>query len=169
MTVYVGPTNWWWYSSPNSTYPCHVKSTVRLFGVGGVLRDGSAILCVGVSSALIVAPCCTQVGGSWAGGQYNSTLVGNKCCVSEWSALQTRLTQCGFTPSDWCVPNLNDLALSHSRRSLLPANFFSSGVYWSSNEFNSNCACALDLGGDAQGAYSKANSYNVRAFRIVTY
>lgn len=169
MTVYVGPTNWWWYSSPNSTYLCHVKGTARLFGVGGVLRDGSAILCVGGSSALIVAPCCTQVDGSWAGGQYNSTLVGNKCCVSEWSALQTRLTQCGFTPSDWCVPNQNDLALSQSRRSLLPANFFSGPNYWSSTECNASCACALNHSNGVQFANIKTSSFSVRAFRIVTY
>jgi hypothetical protein len=168
MTVYVGPTNWWWASSPNAPFLCHVKGTARFCGPGATLRDGSRIICVGASSALIVAPSCTEVGfQQWAGGQYNSTLVGNKCCVSEWPGLESQLTSCGFTPSDWCVPSQSDLVIGYCCRTYWDT--FSSAPYWSSTENSSITASSVFFNTCYQGPYSKTATGCVRAFRCVTY
>lgn len=166
MTVNIGPTNWWWVASPNAPYLCHVKGTVRTFGRGGVLRDGSMIICVGSNSALIVAPCCTQVGSQWAGGQYNSALCGNRCCICEWPGLESRLTSCGFTPSDWCVPTQGDLFLSYCCRAFWDDT---ESTYWSSTEENSTTACRVYFETGTQFAALKTFTYCVRAFRRVTY
>jgi hypothetical protein len=169
MTVYVGPTNWWWVASPSAPISCKVKAVVRTCPnscLGVTLTDGSRIICVGDSSALIVAPCCTQVGSAWAGGQYNATVVGDKCCVSEWPGLQSQLTSCGFTPSDWCVPSQSDLFLSYNCRSYWD---YTSWVYWSSTESSFNIACRANLSDGSQGGGSKSNVCCVRAFRRVTY
>lgn len=170
MTVNVGPTNWWWYSSPNSPINCHVKSAVRLCGIGASLRDGSRIICVGVSSALIVSPACTQVTSAWAGGQYNTTLVGDKCCISEWSTLNTRLIQCGFNPVDWCVPSQPDLSVGYTNRNYWDS-FTSCGAYWSSTEANSICALNVCFtnGGVPTLCKCSGGVQLARAFRRVSY
>jgi hypothetical protein len=80
-------------------------------------------------------PTVTQLDSQWAGGQYNSTQVGDKCCICEWPALNTRLLQCGFNPCDWFVPSISQL---NNPGYLCRSNWdtFASTSYWSSTEFN---------------------------------
>lgn len=169
MTVYVGPTNWWWISSPTASINCKVKATLNACGVGGALTDGSRIMCASSGLAIIVAPSTTQVTGQWAGGQYNSTSVGNKCCVSEWSALQSCLIARGFNPGDWFVPDVTQLLLGYTCRTRWDS-FTASAQYWTSSEFNSTNGCLVLFGSGTTGNNAKSNtSFPVRAFRCVTY
>ena len=73
MGLIVGPTPWW------------QSSLIAQCPAGTTLLDGSRIICKAGGTAWIVAPASTQVGSTWAGGQYNSTAVGDKCCICEWS------------------------------------------------------------------------------------
>lgn len=169
MTVYVGPTNWWWVSSPNATINCHVKGVLNTVGVGGSLRDGSRIICASAGTAIIVAPSSTEIGSQWAGGQYNSTLCGDRCCISEWPALNTRLINCGFTPTDWYVPSVSVLQNPGWQcRSRWDACSGSSN-YWSSTEGGSTSACFVNFSNGGSSSLGKTNVYCVRAFRTVTY
>lgn len=167
MTVYVGPTNWWWRDSPDAAFNCKVKATLRTDGLGATLTDGSTIMCASNGVAILVAPSCTQVGSTWAGGQYNSTAVGDKCCVSEWSGLQTALTNAGFTPSDWFVPSLSQLQLGYQCRTNWDS--FSATSYWSSTEISATNACYVSYTNGGAGSNGKTFTYCVRAFRCVTY
>ena len=171
MTIYVGNTNWWWRDSPDAPSDCQAKGAARLDGAaaaGKVLNDGSRIICVGGGAAWIIAPASTQVDSTWAGGQYNSTAVGDKCCISEWSGLETALSNAGFTPSDWFVPSISQL---QNPGYVCRTNWdsFSADYYWSSTEINATYAC-LVLYSNGIACYScKTSAYCVRAFRCVTY
>jgi hypothetical protein len=170
-TVYVGPTNWWWRDSPDAPSACQAKGAARLDGAaaaGKILNDGSKIICVGGGAAWIVAPASTQVSSTWAGGQYNSTLVGNKCCISEWSGLQTALTNAGFNPSDWFVPSSAQLQ-NPGYVCRTQWDTFSTTFYWSSTEFNATDACGVCFINGITDSTNKANVFCVRAFRCVTY
>ena len=170
-TVYVGPTNWWWRDSPDAPSACQAKGAARLDGAaaaGKILNDGSKIICVGGGAAWIVAPASTQVSSTWAGGQYNSTLVGNKCCISEWSGLQTALTNAGFNPSDWFVPSSAQLQ-NPGYVCRTQWDSFSAALYWSSTEFNATGACNVNFTNGIAGTNSKTGTCCVRAFRCVTY
>jgi hypothetical protein len=170
-TVYVGPTNWWWRDSPDAPSACQAKGAARIDGaaaVGKILNDGSKIICVGGGAAWIVAPASTQVGSTWAGGQYNSTLVGNKCCISEWSGLQTALTNAGFNPSDWFVPSPAQLQ-NPGYVCRTQWDSFSATCYWSSTEVNATCAFFVRFSDGFTGNLIKASGCVVRAFRCVTY
>jgi hypothetical protein len=170
MTVYVGPTNWWWRDSPDAPIACKVKGTVRLGGgVGTTFTDGSKIICLsGSGTAWIVAPSCTQVTSAWAGGQYNSTQVGAKCCICEWSGLNTRLLNCGFNPCDWFVPSHTQL---QNPGYVCRTNWdsFSAADYWSSTEVSATNACRVSYINGGAGSLGKAGTFCVRAFRCVTY
>lgn len=156
MGLIIGPTPWW---QANIVAACPEGTT---------LPDGSRIISKAGGIAYIVAPSCTQVGGQWAGGQYNSTLVGNKCCISEWPALNTLLIQCGFNPTDWCVPSQSDLfTFGYGCRTKWDT--FSAARYWSSTEASSTGACDVNFTTGVQDGFSKTPSYCVRAFRRVTY
>lgn len=167
MTVYVGPTNWWWRESSDSDIGCKVKGTLNDFGLGGALLDGSTIMCASNGLAILVAPSSTQVGSAWAGGQYNTTQVGDKCCVSEWSSLQTALTNAGFTPSDWFVPDYSRLQLGYQCRDNWDS--FSNAHYWTSKEISSTNACCVNFSGSTGPILGKAAVCCVRAMRCVNY
>ena len=156
MGVLVGPTPWW------------QSNIVRSCPVGTTLPDGSKIVCKAAQTAWIVAPSSTQVSMAWAGGQYNSALVGDKCCISEWSTLQTCLITSGFNPADWFVPSNSQLQSGYNCRTQWDT--FSSATYWSSTEFSCTIAYTVrfQCGGDIFGT-SKTNTFCVRAFRCVTY
>lgn len=155
MGLIIGPTPWW------------QANLIAACPEGTILLDGSRIISKAGGTAYIVSPLCTQVGGQWAGGQYNSTLVGDKCCICEWPALNTLLIQCGFNPCDWCVPSQSDLfTYGYGCRTKWD---FSSATYWSSTEVNAGCACYVGFSNGVQGTLSKALSGCVRAFRRVTY
>ena len=88
MTIQVGPTNWWGLSSPDAPIDCHYKSIARCCPVSCATRDGSRLICKSNGVAWFVAPVSTQVGQTWNGT--TSLLVGTKCCVCDWSTLNTR-------------------------------------------------------------------------------
>jgi hypothetical protein len=78
----------------------------KLCPVGTATRDGARLICKAGGIGWFVAPSSTQVSSLWAGGQYNSTEVGNKCCISEWVAACNALiaggvecVNCWFVPS----------------------------------------------------------------------
>jgi hypothetical protein len=158
MGLIIGPTPWW------------QSNLVAACPVGTTLLDGSRIICKAGGTAWIVAPNCTQVNSvAWAGGQYNSTLVGDKCCICEWSALNTLLLNCGFNPCDWFVPSIAQLCNpGYTCRSQWDT--CSCTGYWSSTE----CSCCTAagvcfIGGTAGSVCNKVIGCCVRAFRCVTY
>lgn len=156
MGLIVGPTTWW------------QNSLITICPVGSTLPDNSRIICKAGGTAWIVAPTATQVFSQWAGGQYNSTLVGNKCCVSEWPALNSRLIQCGFNPVDWFVPSELQLTnpgfVCRNQWDTYLAN-----SYWSSTENTANNACNRRIGDNIPLSSCKNISLPVRVFRCVTY
>ena len=156
MGLIIGPTPWW-QSNLVATCP-----------VGTTLLDGSRIICKAGGTAWIVAPNCTQVGSQWAGGQYNSTQVGNKCCICEWPELQTRLIQCGFNPCDWFVPSSAQLN-NPGYVCRTQWDTFANTFYWSSTEVSSTTACRQRFNTGSIDSVAKTYSHCVRAFRCVTY
>jgi len=157
MGLIIGPTSWW------------QSSLTTICPAGTTLPDGSRIICKAGGTAWIVAPNCTQVNGSqWAGGQYNSTQVGDKCCICEWPALNTLLLNCGFNPCDWFVPSISQLN-NPGYVCRCQWDSFASINYWSSTEVSSTTACSLFFNSGTITSGTKAASLCVRAFRCVTY
>ena len=156
MGLIIGPTPWW---QANLVSACPVGTT---------LPDGSRIICKAGGTAWIVAPNCTQVDSQWAGGQYNSTQVGNKCCISEWPELQSRMISCGFNPTDWFVPSSAQLN-NPGYVCRTQWDTFASALYWSSTEVSSTNACGQVFDNGTILSYSKTTTRCVRAFRCVTY
>ena len=155
MSLIIGPTHWW------------QDSLIAQCPVGTALLDGSRIICKAGGTAWIVAPSCTQVNSQWAGGQYNSTAVGDKCCICEWSGLETQLISCGFNPCDWFVPSCTQL---YNPGFVCRTNWDSfSCVYWSSTELNATNACRICYNGGSVCHNTKTTTWCVRAFRCVTY
>jgi hypothetical protein len=105
MAVVAGPTQWWYNS--DQYYACFAKCN----DVGSTTFDGSRLICKAGGIGWFVAPSSTQVIGPWAGGQYNSTEVEDKCCISEWSALQTTLENRSrpIDSTKWFVPSITQL------------------------------------------------------------
>ena len=156
MGFIIGPTSWW------------QSSLISVCPTGTTLPDGSRIICKACGTAWIVAPACTQVSSAWAGGQYNSTLVGNKCCIFEWPGLQSQLANCGFNPSDWFVPSISQLN-NPGYICRTQWDTFSATNYWSSTENSATNGCNLFFGSGTTGNDNKAGAICVRAFRCVTY
>jgi hypothetical protein len=162
MGLVIGP------SKSHSSFANYVNvdsSTVLGTSVGG-----GRLYCKSGGTAWIVALNATQVTMQWAGGQYNSTSVGNKCCISEWSALSTALTNAGLTPSQWFVPSCTQLQSAIGCRNYWDS-FDNFSNYWSSTELNNTGAMAGYTFGDGSiaGLYSKSTNIRVRAIRCVTY
>jgi hypothetical protein len=156
MGLIIGPTPWW---QSNLVSACLVGTT---------LPDGSRIICKAGGTAWIVAPNCTQVGSAWAGGQYNSTQVGAKCCICEWPGLETRLLQCGFNPCDWFVPSSSQLN-NPGYVCRTQWDTFASDTYWSSTETNATHAGRLRFSDGNIFSNPKTTAFCVRPFRCVTY
>jgi hypothetical protein len=156
MGLIIGPTPWW------------QNALISQCPAGTALLDGSRIICKSQGIAWIVAPNCVQVGSQWAGGQYNSTQVGDKCCICEWPGLETRLLQCGFNPCDWFVPSISQLN-NPGFVCRTQWDTFASARYWSSTEINATNACNLLFTNGGIGAFAKTSTYCVRPFRCVTY
>jgi hypothetical protein len=164
MAVVAGPTNWWYNS--DRYYACFAKCCP----VGSATFDGSRLICKSGGIGWFVAPSSTQVQGQWAGGQYNSTQVGNKCCISEWSALQTALEN-RVRPIDstkWFVPSISQL---NNPGYVCRTNWdsFDAASYWSSTEGLATNACIQGFSNGVITTTSKTFSCRVRAFRCVTY
>ena len=83
----------------------------RCSAVGATLIDGSRLICKAGGVAWFVAPASTQIGAQWANGQYNSTSVGTKCCISEWGTLGACLSAnvCLYDATQWFVPTIAQL------------------------------------------------------------
>ena len=163
MTVIVGPSDWW-IASPTS-----IDSLVISCPVGTTLPDGSRVICKAGGTVWIVAPNCTQVSSQWAGGQYNTTQVGSKCCICEWPGLNTQLINRGFNPCDWFVPNISQL---NNPGYVCRAQWdtYISTIYYSSTEVSSTTASALNFSGGAIGSVVSGwfvDRYGTRAIRIV--
>jgi hypothetical protein len=117
----------------------HYCTIAECCPVGTATRDGAVLICKEGGIGWFVAPSSTQVTGQWAGGQYNSIAVGDKCCISEWSTLETALTNAGFTPTDWFVPSISQL---DNPGYVCRTNWdsFDADRYWSSTEVGANNA-----------------------------
>ena len=168
MTIYIGPNKWWWTGDTNIPNELHYACLAKVCPVGTATRDGARLICKAGGIGWFVAPSSTQVSGQWAGGQYNSTAVGNKCCISEWSTLETALTNAGFTPTDWFVPSITQL---NNPGYVCRTNWdsFVAARYWSSTEDDATTACIQFFYVGGINTFSKTNSFRVRAFRCVTY
>ena len=165
MGITIGPADWW-VSTPDG-----IDGLAISCPVGTILPDCSALICRAGGVAWIVAPQSTEVSSAWAGGQYNTTLVGDKCCVSEWSSLCSALVSAGFNPGDWFVPSRSQL---ENPGYVCRTNWdsFSASCYWSSTEFNDTLAfrvCYVNNSCPPAGNFSKTCIHCVRAFRCVTY
>ena len=164
MAVVAGPTEWWYNS--DRYYACFAKCNP----VGSATYDGSRLICKSGGTGWFVAPSSTQVIGEWAGGQYNSTQVGDKCCISEWSSLEAALE--GATrridSTKWFVPSSSQL---NNPGYVCRTNWdsFDATTYWSSTEVSSTNACLQTFDFGFIGSLTKTRSFRVRAFRCVTY
>jgi hypothetical protein len=166
MTIYVGPTNWWWLSSPEAPEPCHYKTIARCCVVSSATRDGSRLICKANGVAWFVAPSCTQVSSTWNGT--TNTQVGNMSCICDWPTLSTRMISCGFDINSWFVPSLTQL---QNPGYVCRTNWdsFSATRYWSSTEINATIACIVSYSCGNACNCSKTIASSVRAFRCVTY
>jgi hypothetical protein len=136
MAVVAGPTNWWYNS--DRYYACFAKCNT----VGSTTYDGSRLICKSGGIGWFVAPSSTQVLSQWAGGQYNSTAVGDKCCISEWSDLETTLENRSrpIDSTKWFVPSITQL---NNPGYVCRTNWdsFAAATYWSSTEVDATGAC----------------------------
>lgn len=174
MGVTIGPADWWARSAEA------IRPLAIACPVGTTLPDGSRIICKAGGTAWIIAPSCTQVCAPWNGvpiyGGY--TQVGNKCCVCEWSSLNTQLINSGFNPSDWFVPSYAQM-LSPGYSCRTQWDTYTVATYWTSTEIDGACAYNLSMSSGAfdTGSYNQlkcgnggaVKCHNVRAMRCVTY
>ena len=153
MGLTVGPATW---------HPSYVNwSTTAL----GTSVCGGRLFCKSLGIAWIVAPVSTQVGATWNGS--SGSVVGNKPNVSDWSSLNTALTNGGLTPTQWFVPSITQLQSGRACRGFWDSS--SCPGYWSSTESDAACALGLRFDIGATYGYGKTGVRGVRAFRCVTY
>ena len=156
MGAVVGP------SKSHSSYANYFPPTTAL---GASVLGGRLFCKSGTGIAYIVAPAATQVGATWNGS--SGSVVGNKPNVSDWSSLNTALTNAGLTPSQWFVPSITQLQSGYACRTYWDS--FSSAIYWSSTESNATYACYVYFNGGSSNYDTKTTTRCVRAFRCVTY
>ena len=161
MGITIGPVDWW-VSTPDG-----IDGLAIGCPVGTVLPDKSAVICRAGGVAWIVAPATTEVGATWNGT--TTELVGNKCCVCDWSTLCSALISAGLNPGDWFVPSCSQL-LNPGYVCRTNWDSFSAVCYWSSTEYTATSAyCVNFFNGTANASTSKTCIRNIRAFRCVTY
>ena len=139
--------------------------------VGATLIDGSRLICKAGGVAWFVAPPSTQIGGAWANGQYNSTAVGDKCCVSEWGTLSACLSAnvYNYVATEWFVPTSAQLS---NPGYICRVNWGSpTAGFWTSQESDATQAINFCFSGPPDSAFSISKTLPrcVRAFRCVTY
>ena len=154
MGLLIGPTPWW------------QANIVSASPVGTTLPDGSRIICKAGGTAWIVAPNTTQVSQTWNGT--TTLLVGDKCCVCDWSTLCACLITRGFNPSDWFVPSVSQLQ-NPGYVCRTQWDTFSAACYWSSAEVTAACAGFVSFNTGNTFGCTKTCGFCVRAFRCVTY
>ena len=162
MGITIGPVDWW-VASPEG-----IDSLAISCPVGTVLPDGSTTICKAGGVAWIVAPATTtQVSATWNGT--TTELVGDKCCVCDWSSLCSAMVSAGFNPGDWFVPSVSQL---QNPGFVCRTNWdsFSSPFYFSSTEIDATGAYGMCLNCTVQPCgLLKSGPWCVRAFRCVTY
>ena len=144
--------------------------------VGTTLIDGSRLICKAGGTAWFASPPSTEVSMQWAGGQYNNTSVGTKCCVCEWPALNACLSAvvCNYVATEWYIPTQPQLCTGSSPIYLCRAFWSLSpntgGIYWTATENTGTAAPCIWANNNFQ-TYSatKTNCNGARAFRCVTY
>ena len=161
MGITIGPVDWWLET------PEGIDSLAISCPIGTVLPDGSTTICKAGGVAWIVAPATTQVSATWNGT--TTELVGDKCCVCDWSSLCSAMVSAGFNPGDWFVPSLSQLqnpgyVCRTNWDSFSPITF-----YWSSTEFDATTACLVTCCNGNANISGKTVTGCVRAFRCVTY
>ena len=154
MGLLIGPTPWW------------QQNVIAVSPVGTILPDRSALICKAGGTAWIVAPATTQVGQTWNGT--TTELVGDKCCVCDWSTLCSAMVSSGFNPGDWFVHSVAQLQ-NPGYVCRTQWDTFSTTIYWSSTETNATNACFVCFVNGSTNTTNKAGVYCVRAFRCVTY
>ena len=160
MGITIGPADWW-VATPGA-----INSLVISCPVGTILPDRSALICKAGGTAWIVAPSSTQVSQTWNGT--TTLLVGNKCCVCDWSTLCACLISRGFNPSDWFVPSVAQLQ-NPGYVCRTQWDSFSATYYWSSTEITATNVYSVRFDDGSTGSRNKQALYCVRAFRCVTY
>ena len=169
MTIYIGPNKWWWTGDTNFPNDLHYACLAKVCPLGTTTRDGAVLICKSGGTGWFVAPSSTQVEGQWAGGQYNTTQVGDKCCISEWTAACNALISGGIECVNcWFVPSSSQL---NNPGFLCRTNWdsFVASSYWSSTEISNITACAQSFANGLTATAAKTDSARVRAFRCVTY
>jgi hypothetical protein len=127
--------------------------TIQEAKVGDTLEDGSIVIKKENGLALVIAPRSTQV----------YKVVWTK----EFPEVYSRLAECGFIPSQWFIPTIEQLQLAYR---VIP-DVFINAHYWSSNETSEHGAksiAAKHVGADVRDNYKRTPS-TVRAFRCISY
>lgn len=150
MAIVVGQTTW------------QIALNIAATPEGCPAFGGGTIICKNGGVAWIVAPASTQVCQSFPAGS------GNKCCVCDWTTLNTAIINAGLTPGSWFVPSVSQLQCPgyccRSKWDHTP------GVkYWSSTEIDAGVACRVDFGTGGAEVSGRSDPFLVRAFRCVTY
>ena len=126
--------------------------TLESSKAGDKLKDGCIVAhkFEETRMALIAAPKSTDRYCKWS---------------KEFSDVFDALQQEGFNRSQWFIPNVEQLMLAYMNcQEHFPAMF-----YWSSTEASSTFSCLVNFDNGTQGTSSKANTFCVRAFSLVSY
>jgi hypothetical protein len=127
--------------------------TIQEAKVGDTLEDGSIVIKKENGLALVIAPRSTQV----------YKVVWTK----EFPEVYSRLAECGFIPSQWFIPTIEQLQLAYR---VIP-DVFINAYFWSSNETSEHGAksiAAKPAGADVCYNHKRTPS-TVRAFRCISY
>jgi hypothetical protein len=115
---------------------------------GDLLEDGTVVIQKYENAALIAAPKETEVCYPWS---------------EEFTPVFNKLQEHNFNPSQWFIPSAKQVQLAYKNAE----QHFSGWWYWSSTEASSTNACSVGFNIGLQLTFSKANTYCVRAFRLV--
>ena len=159
MGITIGPADWW------IATPGGIDGLAISCPPGTILPDRSVIICRAGGTAWIIAPSSTQVGQTW--NNSTTTLVGNKCCVCDWTTLCYQMISCGFTPGDWFVPSVSQLQNPGFVCRTQWDTF--TNCYRSSTEVSATNAYVVNFTNGNAGNDGKTATCCVRAFRCVTY
>jgi hypothetical protein len=130
--------------------------TIQEAKVGDTLEDGSIVIKKENGLALVIAPRSTQV----------YKVVWTK----EFPEVYSRLAECGFIPSQWFIPTIEQQQLAYR---VIP-DVFINAYFWSSNETEHGAkSIAVNRrrpapSADVRDNYKRTPS-TVRAFRCISY
>jgi hypothetical protein len=169
MTLYFGPTFWWFIDGADSPDDKHYCAIAACCPVGTATRDGARLICKAGGVGWFVAPLSTEVIQTWNGT--TTLLVGNKPCLSDWSAANTALINAGFTPTDWFIPSggVAGRLANPGYACRTHWDTFFADSYWSSTECSATSACSMSFFYGTNIQVNKTSTYRIRAFRCVIY